>query len=97
MVYSAVMLQRGEVALALQVLPPLYALLAQPQQAYYLTEAYYARSLQAAAVTDQLHDCTRALDYAQEALNSPLHRQRASPLLQTMSMACTSRANKTTS
>ena len=61
---------------------PLYDRMAQPRQAYYLAEAYALRSQQATSVTDQLSDCSRALQYAQQALHSSLHRQRTSALVQ---------------
>lgn len=81
-VYGGIAVQRGDVTPALQVLTPLYALVAQPRQAYYLAEAYYARSQQAAAPVDQLQDCARALQYAQHALTSVPHRQRTNALVQ---------------
>src|SRR5262249_26227279 len=60
----------------------LYDRIAQPRQAYYLAEAYALRSQQATSVADQLSDCNRALQYAQQALHSSLHRQRTTALLQ---------------
>jgi hypothetical protein len=81
-VSGGIAMQQGEVTLALEVLLPLYALVAQPRQAYYLAAAYYARGQQAAALADQLQDCTRALQYAQHALTSVPHRQRTSALVQ---------------
>jgi hypothetical protein len=61
---------------------PLYDRVAQPRQAYYLAEAYALRSQQTTSVADQLSDCSRALQYAQQALHSSLHRQRTSALVQ---------------
>jgi tetratricopeptide (TPR) repeat protein len=79
---GCIAVQQGEAARALEILVPLYDLAAQPRQAYYLAEAYALRSQQAASGTDQLADCARALQYAQQALHSSLHRQRTSALLQ---------------
>jgi hypothetical protein len=74
--------QQGDAVRALEILVPLYNCLAQPRQAYYLAEAYALRSQQATSVADQLSDCARALQYAQQALHSSLHRQRTSALVQ---------------
>ena len=79
---GCIAVQQGEAAPALEILVPLYDLTAQPRQAYYLAEAYALRSQQAVAVADQLSDCAQALQYAQQALHSSLHRQRTSALLQ---------------
>lgn len=81
-VSGGIAVQRGEVTPALEVLLPLYALVAQPRQAYALAAAYYARSQRAASVTDQLQDCERALQYAQHALTSVPHQQLTSALVQ---------------
>jgi len=81
-IYGGITVQRLEYEHALAVLLPVYALVAQPRQAYYLAEAYYARSQQAATVADQLQECARALQYGQQALDSTLHRQRTSALLE---------------
>jgi hypothetical protein len=81
-VSGGIAVQRGEVTPALEVLLPLYALVAQPRQAYALAAAYYARSQRTASVTDQLQDCERALQYAQHALTSVPHRQLTSALVQ---------------
>ena len=74
--------QQGDATRALEILVPLYDCIAQPRQAYYLAEAYALRSQQAMSVADQLSDCTRALQYAQQAFDSSLHRQRTSALVQ---------------
>jgi tetratricopeptide (TPR) repeat protein len=74
--------QQGDAARGLEILVPLYDLMAQPRQAYYLAEAYALRSQQATSITDQLSDCGRALQYAQQAMHSSLHRQRTSALVQ---------------
>lgn len=66
----------------LEILVPLYDRMAQPCQAYYLAEAYALHSQQAASVADQLSECARALQYAQQALHSSLYRQRTSALVQ---------------
>jgi tetratricopeptide (TPR) repeat protein len=81
-VYGGLSIQRGELTQALEVLSSVYALVAQPGQAYYLAEAYYARSQRADSVTDQLQDCERALQYAQHALASVPHQQRTRARLQ---------------
>ena len=46
--YGGVAVQRQEWQRAIEVLTPLYTLSAQPQQAYYLAVAHYARSQQTA-------------------------------------------------
>ena len=79
---GCIAVQQGDAARALEILVPLYDRIAQPRQAYYLAEAYALRSQQAASVADQLSDCSRALQYAQQALHSSLHRQRTSALVQ---------------
>jgi tetratricopeptide (TPR) repeat protein len=79
---GCIAVQQGEAARALEILMPLYDHVAQPRQAYYLAEAYALRSQQATSVADQLSDCSRALQYAQQALHSSLHRQRTSALMQ---------------
>jgi tetratricopeptide (TPR) repeat protein len=79
---GGIAVQQGEAARALEILVPLYNRMAQPRQAYYLAEAYALRSQQATSVADQLSDCSRALQYAQQALHSSLHRQRTSALVQ---------------
>lgn len=79
---GCIAVQQGNAARALEILVPLYDLLAQPRQVYYLAEAYALRSQQATSVADQLSDCARALQYAQQALHSSLHRQRTSALVQ---------------
>jgi tetratricopeptide (TPR) repeat protein len=81
-VAGGIAVQRGEVTSALEMLLPLYALAAQPRQAYYLAQAYYARGQQAAVLTDQLQDGARALQYAQHALSSVPHQQLTSALVQ---------------
>ena len=79
---GCIAVQQGDAARALEILVPLYDRIAQPRQAYYLAEAYALRSQQATSVADQLSDCSRALQYAQQALHSSLHRQRTSALVQ---------------
>jgi tetratricopeptide (TPR) repeat protein len=79
---GCIAVQQGEAARALEILVPLYDRVAQPRQAYYLAEAYALRSQQATSVADQLSDCSRALQYAQQALHSSLYRQRTSALVQ---------------
>jgi tetratricopeptide (TPR) repeat protein len=79
---GGIAVQRQEVTQALEILVPLYEFTAQPRQAYYLAEAYALRSQQAPASADQLADCARALELAQEALRSSLHRQPTSELVQ---------------
>jgi len=66
--YGGVAVQRQEWQRALEVLTPLYAISAQPRQAYYLACAYYARSQQVAPGLGALHDCEQALQYIQNAL-----------------------------
>jgi len=79
---GCIAVQQGEAARALEILVPLYDHIAQPRQAYYLAEAYALRSQQATSVADQFSDCSHALQYAQQALHSSLHRQRTSALVQ---------------
>src|SRR6185295_14887706 len=66
---GCIAVQQGEAARALEILVPLHNLMAQPRQAYYLAEAYALHSQQATSVADQLSDCTRALQYAQQAFH----------------------------
>jgi hypothetical protein len=79
---GCIAVQQGKAARALEILVPLYDRVAQPRQAYYLAEAYALCSQQATPVADQLSDCSRALQYAQQAFHSSLHRQRTSALVQ---------------
>jgi tetratricopeptide (TPR) repeat protein len=79
---GCIAVQQGDATRALEILVPLYDRIAQPRQAYYLAEAYALRSQQVTSVADQLSDCARALQYAQQALHSSLHRQRTSALVQ---------------
>jgi tetratricopeptide (TPR) repeat protein len=79
---GCIAVQQGDAARALEILVPLYDLVAQPRQAYYLAEAYALRSQQATVLADQLADCARALQYAQRALHSSLHQQRTRALVQ---------------
>jgi tetratricopeptide (TPR) repeat protein len=79
---GCIAVQQGDAVRALEILGPLYDRVAQPRQAYYLAEAYALRSQQGTSVADQLSDCSRALQYAQQALHSSLHRQRTSALVQ---------------
>jgi tetratricopeptide (TPR) repeat protein len=80
--YGGLAVRQGDLVRAIATLTALDTLVAQPQQAYYLAEAYYARSQQPASVTDRLQDCERALQYAARASQSETHRQHASLLLQ---------------
>jgi len=66
--YGGVAVQRQEWQRAIEVLTPLYAMSAQPRQAYYLAVAYYARSKQATPGVGALHDSERALQYVQYML-----------------------------
>jgi tetratricopeptide (TPR) repeat protein len=79
---GCIAVQQGDAARALEILEPLYNCMTQPRQAYYLAEAYALRSQQATSGADQLSDCSRALQYAQQALHSSLNRQRTSALVQ---------------
>ncbi|MEE9149255.1 MAG: hypothetical protein V3U27_17880 [Candidatus Tectomicrobia bacterium] len=79
---GGIAVQRREVAYALDLLEPLYALQGQPLQAYYLAEAYYLRSQVAMADVDRLQDCERALQHAQHALDSVPHRKDVATLVQ---------------
>ena len=66
--YGGVAVQRQEWQRAIEVLTPLYTLGAQPQQAYYLALAHYARSQQTTPGLEALHESEQALQYAQTAL-----------------------------
>jgi tetratricopeptide (TPR) repeat protein len=66
--YGGVAVQRQEWQRAIEVLTPLYTLGAQPQQAYYLALAHYARSQQTTPGLEALHESEQALQYAQAAL-----------------------------
>src|SRR5499427_3322235 len=54
--YGGVAVQRQEWQRAIEVLTPLYTLGAQPQQAYYLALAHYARSQRLAPGIEALHE-----------------------------------------
>jgi hypothetical protein len=80
-VYGGVAVQRQEWQRAIEVLTPLYALGAQPQQAYYLALAHYARSQQTAPGIEALHESEQALQYTQEALKDAPSLSEAAALL----------------
>jgi hypothetical protein len=63
------------------ILTPLYAVAAQPRQAYYLAEAYFTRSKQTMSVADQLYDSEQALQYVQSAMADPTLASVAATLL----------------
>jgi len=79
--YGGVAVQRQEWQRAIEVLTPLYTLGAQPQQAYYLALAHYARSQQPAPGIDALHESEQALQYVQEALTDAPSLSEATALL----------------
>ncbi len=79
--YGGVAVQRQEWQRAIEMLTPLYALSAQPQQAYYLAVAYYARSQQPAPGADTLHESEQALQYVQNALKDSPSLAEATALL----------------
>jgi hypothetical protein len=62
----------------------LYTLSAQPQQAYYLAVAHYARSQQLAPGKEALHASAQALQYAQDALKDAPSLTAAAVLLPAM-------------
>jgi hypothetical protein len=74
--------QHDELGVAMEVLIPLYEVAGEPRQAYYLAQIYCARSQQAGSESTALDDCHRAIELAQHALQSDLHRAQASALLQ---------------
>jgi tetratricopeptide (TPR) repeat protein len=80
-VYGGVAVQRQEWQRAIEVLTPLYAMSAQPQQAYYLAVAYYARSQQTADWMEALRDSERALQYVQNVLKDAPSLPEATALL----------------
>jgi tetratricopeptide (TPR) repeat protein len=82
--YGGVAIQRQEWHRAIEVLTPLYALGAQPQQAYYLALAHYARSQQTVPGKEALHESEQALQYAQEALKDAPSLTEATALLRQM-------------
>ena len=79
--YGGVAVQRQEWQRAIEVLTPLYTLSAQPQQAYYLAVAHYARSQQTAAGMEALHASEQALQYVQNALKDAPSLTEATALL----------------
>jgi hypothetical protein len=79
--YGGVAVQRQEWQRAIEVLTPLYAMSAQPRQAYYLARAYYARSQQAAPGLAALQDSEQALQYVRYALKETPALAEASALL----------------
>jgi tetratricopeptide (TPR) repeat protein len=83
-VYGGVAVQRQEWQRAIEVLTPLYTLSAQPQQAYYLALAHYARSQQTVPGMEALHESEQALQYAQEALKDAPSLTEATALLRQM-------------
>src|SRR5262249_39825150 len=82
--YGGVAVQRQEWQRAVEVLTPLYTLSAQPQQAYYLARAHYARSQQTAPGMAALHESEQALQYAQEALKDAPSLAEVASLLRQM-------------
>jgi tetratricopeptide (TPR) repeat protein len=82
--YGGVAVQRQEWQRAIAVLTPLYTLSAQPQQAYYLAVAYYARSRQLASGKEALYASEQALQYAQVALKDAPSLTAAAALLPEM-------------
>ena len=82
--YGGVAVQRQEWQRAIEVLTPLYTLGAQPQQAYFLALAHYARSQQTAPRDEALHESEQALQYAQEALRDAPSLTEAATLLRQM-------------
>jgi len=82
--YGGVAVQRQEWQRAIEVLTPLYTLGAQPQQAYYLALAHYARSQGLALGIEALHESEQALQYAQEALTDAPALTEATALLRQM-------------
>ena len=82
--YGGVAVQRQEWQRAIEVLTPLYMLSAQPQQAYYLALAHYARSQQTAPGIEALHESEQALQYAQKALKDAPSLVEATALLRQM-------------
>jgi tetratricopeptide (TPR) repeat protein len=66
--HGGVVVRRQEWQRAIEVLTPLYTLGAQPQQAYYLALAHYARSQPPPPGMEALQACEQALRYVQEAL-----------------------------
>lgn len=79
--YGAVAVQRQEWQRAIEVLTPVYAMSAQPRQAYYLARAYYARSQQTTPGVGALHDSAQALRYVQYTLTEAPSLAQASALL----------------
>jgi hypothetical protein len=82
--YGGVAVQRQEWQRAIEVLTPLYTMSAQPQQAYYLAVAHYARSQQPALGMEALHENEQALQYAQDALKDAPSLTEATALLRQM-------------
>jgi len=78
--YGGVAVQRQEWQRAIAMLTPLYAMSAQPRQAYYLALAYYARSQQAAPGVEALQDTEQALQYVQYTLQEAPSLAEASAL-----------------
>ncbi len=82
--YGGVAVQRQEWQRAIEVLTPLYTLGAQPQQAYYLALAHYARSQQTVPGIEALHENEQGLQYVQEALKDAPSLTEATALLRQM-------------
>jgi tetratricopeptide (TPR) repeat protein len=82
--YGGMAIQRQEWQRAIEVLTPLYTLGAQPQQAYYLALAHYARSQQTAPGREALHESEQALQYAQEVLKDAPSLLEVTALLRQM-------------
>ena len=82
--YGGVAVQRQEWQRAIEVLTPLYTLGAQPQQAYFLALAHYARSQQTAPGIEALHESAQAVQYAQAVLKDAPSLTEVAVLLRQM-------------
>lgn len=79
--YGRIALQCEEVGMSIEILAPLYEIVGEPRQAYYLAQAYRARCQQAESEPAALADCERAITLARHALESDLHRAYAEVVL----------------
>src|SRR5262249_6905614 len=82
--YGGGAVQRQEGQRAIEGLTPLYTLSAQPQQAYYLAPAHYARSQQTTPAMEAVPARAQGLRYAQEALKEAPTLAEATALLRQM-------------
>lgn len=82
--YGAVAIQRQAWQSALAMLLPLYAMSAQPRQAYYLALAYYEQSRHAASAASALRDSSTAWRYVQAALTADPTMAEATRLRQAL-------------